>query len=159
MISVLSLVVILFSMAATVAASSSKNYRSHLSGDNEVPVVITNAQGQAIFKRDGKELHYKLIVANIDNVSQAHIHIQNPDAMTGPVVAWLYPDSPPAVLIPGPTNGILAEGVITASDLVGPLTGGSLGDLIAAIEQGTAYVNVHTTANPSGEIRGQFHNH
>ena len=42
------------------------NSRTHLSGDEEVPVRVTNAQGQAIFKLndDGTELHYKLIVAN-----------------------------------------------------------------------------------------------
>jgi hypothetical protein len=153
--------VILLSMAATVSASSSKNYRTHLSGDEEVPVVVTNAQGQALFKlsKDGNELHYKLNVANIENVTQAHIHLGATGA-TGDVVAWLYPVSgPPATLIPGPTNGTLAEGIITTDDLVGPLIDNTLADLLAAIVAGNTYVNVHTSANPPGEIRGQLHNH
>jgi hypothetical protein len=153
------LVMLLFGMATTVSASSGKHFRAFLDGESEVPVVITNAHGKAFFKRVGDQLEYRVIVGQIDNVTQAHIHVQNPGAQTGPVVAWLYPDGPPAVEIPGTSNGMLANGNVTASDLVGPLSGGSLDDLFAAIEAGTAYVNVHTTANPPGEIRGTLHEH
>lgn len=36
------------------------------------------------------------------------------------------------------------------------LTAGDLKSLIAAIRSGSAYVNVHTTRFPAGEIRGQL---
>src|SRR3954466_1145150 len=67
-ISILCLVALLLSIASTATASSSKNFNTHLSGGNEVPVVVTNAQGQALFKlsKDGTVLHYKLNVANIE---------------------------------------------------------------------------------------------
>jgi hypothetical protein len=157
---ILSLVVLLLSLAATASASSAKNFRTHLSGGEEVPVVVTNAQGQAIFQlsKDGSSLRYKLIVANIENVTQAHIHLA-PVGVNGSVVAWLYPSAPPAQLIPGRTNGILAEGELTSANLVGPLAGGSMEDLLNAILEGNAYVNVHTSQFPPGEIRGQIHNH
>jgi hypothetical protein len=138
----------------------------HLSGDNEVPPRVTNAQGQAMFKlsADGTELSYRLIVANIENVVAAHIHLGPPTCQC-PVVAFLYGNAPPSG---GRTQGVLATGVITAEDLVGPLAGQPLSALVAAIEAGNTYVNVHTRdtslpANqaqagnfPGGEIRGQI---
>ena len=133
------------------------NFRAHLSGGEEVPPVDTRAQGQAVFQlsRDGSELSYRLIVANIQNVTQAHIHMA-PRGENGPVVAWLYPEGPPAELIPGRFNGVLATGTITADDLVGPLAGAGLEDLIEAMLAGDLYVNVHTSQFPPGEIRGQI---
>jgi hypothetical protein len=152
----LALIAILI-LAGTALANENRNFTASLKGRNEVPAVETNAQGQAIFhlSKDGTELHYKLIVANIENVTQAHIHLA-PAGENGGVVAWLYPGSPPAQLIPGRSDGILAEGTITADDLVGALAGASLSDLVDAMESGGAYVNVHTTAYPAGEIRGQI---
>ena len=82
----------------------------------------------------------------------------------GPVVAFLYGTVPPGG---GPERGVLSTGTITASNLIGPLAGHPLSDLVAAIIDGMAYVNVHTDdgvapANtgpgdfPGGEIRGQM---
>jgi hypothetical protein len=76
--------------------------------------------------------------------------------MNGPVVAWLYPAAPPSVLIPGRFQGVLAAGVITEANLVGPLAGQTLGDLIERMEAGETYVNVHTLNYPAGEVRGQI---
>ncbi|MCK3684172.1 CHRD domain-containing protein [Maribellus sp. YY47] len=129
------------------------NFRAHLSGENEVPAVWTDASGQAIFQlnKEGTELSYKLIVDSIENVLMSHIHFA-PAGQNGPVVVWLYPSSAPPVLIPGMTSGILAEGVITDANLAGI----TLMDLIDTIYAGGAYVNVHTSQNRGGEIRGQI---
>jgi len=134
-----------------------KNFTAHLSGDQEVPSNASLAQGQVIFQlsKDGSELSYKLIVANLENVQAAHIHLA-PVGANGGVVVWLYPSGPPSVLIPGTTNGILAQGVITSANLVGALSGKTLTDLINEFNAGNAYVNAHTNpAYPGGEIRGQ----
>jgi hypothetical protein len=41
--------------------------------------------------------------------------------------------------------------------LEGPMAGKTLeGDLVKAIQNGEAYVNVHTVQNPNGAIRGQI---
>jgi hypothetical protein len=144
-------------VATTAALAATRNFRTHASGRYEVPANDSKAQGQAIFQlnKDRTELHYKLIVANIQNVTQAHIHLA-PAGQNGPVVAWLYPSAPPAQLIPGRTQGILGEGIITEANLVGPLAGQPLSDLIEAIETGNAYVNIHTSQFPPGEIRGNL---
>lgn len=155
-LSVMALLVV--GAAPALSQGPHENFRTHLTGDEEVPAVETQAQGQAIFKlsADGESLDYKLIVANIENVTMAHIH-QGAAGTNGPPVVWLYPeDGPPPAEIPGRTQGVLAEGTITADDLVGPLAGASIQDLITDIQDGNAYVNVHTTQNPGGEVRGQI---
>lgn len=141
----------------SAAKDNQRNFKTHLKGENEVPSVATNAQGQATFKlsQDGESIHYKLIVANIENVRMAHIH-NAPAGENGGVVVWLYPSSPPPQLIEGRFQGVLAEGTITADDLVGSLAGQSLEDLLDLMKAGNTYVNVHTTQNPGGEVRGQI---
>jgi hypothetical protein len=140
------------------AVHRQRNFRTHLNGENEVPAAETNARGQAVFKvsKDGSSIDYKLIVANIENVTMAHIHLA-PAGVNGPVVVWLYPDAPPPQLIEGRFQGVLAEGTFTAENLVGPMAGATLDDLVEAIEAGNTYVNVHTGQFPAGEVRGQIH--
>lgn len=149
------LVVALFAAVGSVAADSERNFRTHLSG--EEAGVETLGQGQAIFQvsKDGDSIYYKLIVSNIENVTMAHIHLA-PPGQDGPPVVWLYPSAPPPQLIPGRFQGVLAEGVITQANLVGPLAGQPFSALIEAIENGNTYVNVHTSQYPAGEIRGQI---
>lgn len=158
-ITMLSLMVVLLIFTGTATASAGpKNFRAHLAGENEVPAVDTVSQGQAIFQLsdDGTSLHYQLIVANLDDTLQSHIHV-GPAGANGPVVAFLYPSAPPAQLIEGRFSGVLAEGDITAADLRGPLAGKTLDDLVAEMVAGNTYVNAHTVTNPGGEIRGQIH--
>ena len=142
---------------ALKSAGMKMNFRAHLTGDQEVPAVETNATGQAVFQlsKDGLILSYKLIVANIEDVRMAHIHLA-PAGINGGVVAWLIPSGPPPILIEGKSNGILAEGVITADNLVGVLAGEPLEALVEAMKSGDTYVNVHTSEFPGGEIRGQI---
>jgi hypothetical protein len=79
-----------------------------------------------------------------------------PPGVPGPGIAWLYPAAPPAQHIPGRFQGVLAEGVITDANVVGPLAGQGVAALVAAIRVGNAYANVHTVQFPPGEIRGQI---
>lgn len=151
-------------LAMGVATNGGKNATASLSGDNENPVRETGARGNAVFhlSKDGTELSYKLIVANIDNVVQSHIHLGGPDD-NGPIVVFLYG------LVPsggGRVDGVLAQGVITEADFIGPLAGMTMDVLIAAMQTNGAYVNVHTNDGvaptntgpgdfPGGEVRGQ----
>jgi hypothetical protein len=146
-------------LVGLAVAGMNRNYSVHLNAGNEVATVpvVSDAQGQAIFhlSKDGESLSYKLITANIENVTQAHIHIGAPGT-NGGVIVWLYPDGPPPQLIPGRSDGILAEGTITSANLVGDLAGGALADLVELLNTQMAYVNVHTSQYPAGEIRGNF---
>jgi hypothetical protein len=165
------IVFVLGMVAVGVAvAGLNRNTTTHLKGTFEVPARATNAQGQAIFhlSKDESQIEYKLIASNIENVFQAHIHMAAA-GVNGAVVVWLYPSTTPGAGPPGGgrTDGVLAEGTITAANLVGPLAGHPLSDLIAAIEGGNAYVNIHTNDGvapadtgagdfPGGEIRGNL---
>lgn len=139
------------------AAGHETRFRAHLAGDAEVPPNDSRATGQATFtlSADGTTLEYRLVVANIRDVTMAHIHMA-PAGESGPVVAWLYPEAPPPQLIPGRTQGVLATGTIDDADLMGPLAGMTVAELMAAIAAGDTYVNVHTNGLPGGEVRGQI---
>jgi hypothetical protein len=140
-----------------LASAQSATFRATLYGKNQSPPITTPAHGTAVFtlSKSGKSLHYRLYVADIENASMAHIHI-GLAGEEGPVAAWLYPSKPPAVVKKGEFTGVLAEGIITASSLMGPLQGKTIAALVDDIKAGRAYVNVHTTAHPAGEIRGQI---
>lgn len=163
------IVLLLFALltigVSTAAARGPRHtFHARLSGHAEVPPVASDAVGQALFRLndDGEALHYRLLVRNIIDVTQAHIHC-GPRGENGPVVAFLYPDAPPAQLIPGLFSGLLAQGVRTDANIVpqpdSPVCPGgvaNLHDLISQMRHGNTYVNVHTLANPAGEIRGQI---
>jgi hypothetical protein len=139
---------------AATALMAKSTFVASLSGDG----AGTNSRGvgEAVFRFDpsGDEVHFRLNVANIRNVTMAHIHVAMTPGGNGPPVVWLYPDAPPPSLVPGRTQGGLGSGSFSAGDLVGPLAGMTLEDLRSAIEEERAYVNVHAQANPGGEIRG-----
>ena len=163
------------SPASTAAAPSgsteagvggSRTYIAHLVGDNEVPANASQGQGQFILtlEKDGT-LSYKVISSNIHNVVASHIHL-GPLGSNGPIVQFLY-GQPPVAAGGGLQDGILAQGTINGSGLIGPLAGKKLADLIAAMDAGNTYVNVHTNDGDAptgtgpgdlsaGEIRGQI---
>ena len=140
-------------LGGVAAADNERNFVAHLAGDHETPPNDSLAQGQAIFHvdDDGSSATFKLIVANIENVIAAHIHLA-PVLVAGPIVVPLFSGAPS-----GRFDGILAQGTFTAANFTGPLAGHPFSDLIDAMVNGNTYVNVHTTANPGGEIRGQIH--
>lgn len=152
-------------------AGLNRNWSVHTSAAMQVPVNASQGQGQAIFRlsSDGSELDYKLIASNIENVFMAHIH-QGAPGVNGPIVVWLYPST---AAVPGPAgsgrhDGVLSEGTIRASNLVGPLAGQPLSALVTLMNGSGAYVNIHTNdgiaplnTGPGdlfpGEIRGDIH--
>lgn len=157
----LALVVALAGLVTVGLAIAGTNFNVRLTGEAERPMPVdTDGQGRAIFhlSKDGTALRYKLIVTNLEDVTQAHIHCGSPE-VAGPVVAFLFAFDPAGVT----QNGVLAAGMITDANVIDrpsstQCPGGvsSFADLLAKIESGQAYVNVHTIDFPAGEIRGNF---
>jgi hypothetical protein len=139
------------------APTGQADFAARLTGDEQVPSVATAALGTASFwlNPEGTELRYQLTVAQLDNVTMAHLHLGT-FGKNGPPVVWLYPSAPPMKQIDGLSNGVLSAGTITAADLVGPMAGKTIADLVTAIRANDIYVNVHTRDHSDGEIRGQL---
>ena len=149
-------------LGSTVSAEPI-TFRSVLSGRDEVPARDTRARGVATFRLDGEatELGFQLVVANIENVFAAHIHC-GIAGVSGPIGVTLFMGAPGG----GRTDGVLAAGSVTGPDPGNACGWATLADVVAAVESGNAYVNVHTNDGvdppntgpgdfPGGEIRGQ----
>lgn len=143
----------IFLAASLGLAASHYGHKAMLTGKDVVPAVETKASGEATFavSKDDKEITYTLTVKDIENATAAHIHAGKKGENGGPL----------AGLFAGPKkegaySGELAKGTITDKDLMGPLAGKTVKDLVKIIKEGGAYVNIHTEKNPNGEVRGQI---
>lgn len=153
------LVVATAGLTTTIFAQQNMNiFTANLSGSNEVPPVTTTGSGIAIFQvlpvGHQQVMSYQLNLKNITGVTGVHIH-SGKQGENGPVVAGLFNPSmsaPPT----GAINGRLVAGTLTSSELTGPLHGNEISALVNMIRSGGAYVNVHTTQNQNGEVRGQI---
>jgi hypothetical protein len=114
---------------------------ARLTGDQEVPPVVTEASGTARFTLDEGRgtLHFRVDVADIDNVTASHIH-KAPVGVNGPIVFPLF---------------LPVDGTFDADN---PIGGGGMPNAEALVDllTGYHYTNVHTTDYPNGEIRGQI---
>jgi hypothetical protein len=126
-------------------------FAANMTGKEEVPPVDTQATGEAIFvpiQPRNDTIDFYVNATGIKAVTQAHIHSGSPGE-NGPIVATLFTLNPVQ-------DGVSINGSIAANNLEGPMQGKTVADLLDAIKNNTAYVNVHTEANPNGEIRGQL---
>lgn len=123
-------------------------YTFSLTQAAEVPAPKpTTASGSAQIILYPSSIDYQVNGTSIIGVTAAHIHNAAP-GVQGPIVVTLLSQT-----AGGTVNGVLAKGTLTAANLPAGVT---LDALKALILSGNAYINVHTTANPSGEIRGQI---
>lgn len=137
------------------ASAQQQRFIANLSGGKGVPETPATGVAKFTLSADGKSLSYVINVTNINSVIGAHIH-SGSAKQNGPIILFLFGNPTMTGPPTGKVNGLLSKGNSTASDLKGPLAGKQLTDLVNLIKSGNAYVNVHTTQNPKGEIRGQI---
>nr|WP_290666696.1 CHRD domain-containing protein [Ardenticatena sp.] len=125
-------------------------FLANMNGDNEVPPVTTNTMGRARFRLspDETRLQYRVLVRNLVDGTAAHIHCGAP-GVNGPVGATLFSGGPVSI-----ASGVLTQGLLTAPDAGNGCGWLTLADMVADMRAGNTYINVHTLAHPSGEIRG-----
>jgi hypothetical protein len=158
------LTMLVFTSVAYAKPQVLQSFFARLTGKGEVPLRATQARGIANFElMEGEaELSYSVNVSNISNVFAAHIHC-GAVGVNGPVGVTLFAGTPGG----GPISGTLAQGTITAPDVGNGCGWADLAAVVAAINSGNTYVNVHTNDGvaptntgpgdfPGGEIRGQI---
>jgi len=164
----------LLMMVVTAVAADDENIRVHLVGYQETPATI-NSPGSGEFTAkihsDGSAIDYELTYKDLSStVLQSHIHFGRP-GLTGSIVLFLCTNLTPPMGVPTPqscpeTSPATITGTLTAANVIPsapPPAGqgidpGAAGfaEMIKAIRAGAAYVNVHTTNHPSGEIRARL---
>ncbi len=115
-----------------------------------------SSEVKAKFDRALTEVDVKLKVDGGSNVVAAHFHCARP-GVPGPVAFGLF--SPGPLLFDGEqAMGILTNADFTGADCV-PIIGRPVNNIAAlalAMRDGLIYINLHTTDNLPGEVRGQM---
>src|ERR1700722_9938750 len=124
--------------AASAADAATLHFSTSLKGANEVPPHTVPGTGKVTATLDTatKLFTYKVTYAGLTGpATMAHFH--------GPALPGA--NAPPVVPVP-------------ASSLANPMAGAATLDngQIADLKAGKWYFNIHTAANPGGEIRGQL---
>lgn len=122
----------------TAASAATLNYTAKLSGHREIPKTDSKGTGKldATFDTQSKAFNYTLTFDGLSGpATAAHIHGPANRAQSAGVVAPLGDKNPSSPI----------TGTVTLTD-----------DQVKMLRSAKLYVNVHTAANPGGEIRGQI---
>lgn len=146
--------------------------RADLEGFQEVPAISTVASGRfrAWVDTKANTITWKLSYQGLEgDVQQSHVHFGQM-SVNGGVSFFLCSNlgNGPAGTQACPVGPAELTGVITAEQVIGPgaappappgqgIEPGAFAEIVAAIRNGTAYANVHSSKWPGGEIRGQLH--
>lgn len=144
----------------STAVGGSTQYGAILNGANEKPAATTST-GTGVFSAalhpTNNTLSYSVTWTGLTGaINGAHIH--GPADANGVANVLVNFQALPA----GSTNGTITTGAAGAASgnvdlnqavITATVSGDSLKKLL---EAGQLYVNVHTVANPGGEIRGQI---
>jgi hypothetical protein len=152
--------------------------QANLSAANERPAPPApnpagNGTAVLIISDDERSINYTLTYAAVNNVTQGHIHVVNSPDLAGPIILFFCtnvglgsnvpcagagPIPPPQPCPQG--SSVTISGTWTAADLsckdataTSPAVL-SFADAINQLRAGNTYTNVHSTANPGGDIRG-----
>ena len=128
------------------------NFTAALSGGNENPGVVTGSVGTATVSVNlaTQVVTYRVEVYNMPvGVTAGHFHV-GAHGVNGPTVINF-------TVVANTSNDFAISGTASATDLTARAAQGinSWEDFIQALLLNNIYANIHSTANPGGEIRGQ----
>jgi CHRD domain len=145
---------VLAMLVSTRAEAQTFTFTAALHGGNEVPAVVTGSAGTATVTLNTTTgvLTYRVEVYNMPvGTTAGHIHVGAAGVGGPTVINFTIPPG-------GISNDFALTGTATATDLTlrQAFGIGSWDDFQQALLLGNMYVNVHSTNNPGGEIRGQL---
>jgi hypothetical protein len=146
---------------------------AELIGYQEVPALSTTARGhfRAWIDTRSNTINWRLSYDALEGtVTQSHVHFGQ-KSVNGGISFFLCSNlgNGPAGTQACPTPPAEISGTITPDQVIGPgptgtppaggqgIEPGSFDEIAAAIRDGVAYANVHSSKWPGGEIRGQLH--
>ncbi len=127
----------LSAVCVSAASAATVNYTARLSGRGEIPKTDSKGTGK--------------LDASYDTTTKVLSYTLTFDGLTGPATAAHFH---------GPATRVQSAGVMIVigdKNPTSPVTGTATltDDQMKALQSAKMYVNVHTAANPGGEIRGQ----
>jgi hypothetical protein len=171
-LAVIALLGLSVSVVSTSADEGKFSARATLTGFQENLPKLTDGTGTFSATVTATTLTYKLTFSGLTSpVLMSHIHFGQP-GVNGAIFIWLCgtaaPFAGPTGTPPCPAPGVTVTRTVAAADVLpvlGPppasqppsqnLHAGDFAGAVRILKSGDAYVNVHTTNFPGGEIRGQ----
>ncbi len=155
-----SLSAVVFAVVLPVLAHSATVYTAVLTGASEVPPTGSTAFGSIVVTLNGNMLTVAESFSGLTGgvATGAHIHCCGPLGVNEPIAV-------PFGAFPATTSGTYTNTfdlTLTSTYTAAYLTaqGGTAASgesaLIAALNAGQTYANIHDAVNPGGEIRGQL---
>ncbi len=120
-----------------IIVEDDKGYFADLNGAAQSPAVVTNATGSGVFSMDksGQHLQFKVVAQGLSGaITSAHFHLG----------------------AAGSNGGVLLDvsSFIFGNTIIGTVA--LPASFAADVAAEKVYFNIHTAANPGGEIRGQL---
>jgi hypothetical protein len=144
----------LSALAFTPIAGADVVFQARLTGDQEVPPVVTDTTGrfEILVNPSQTEGEYTLRVESGVRVTQSHFHC-GPAGVNGPVIVFLAGFHAPGWDVDGKW---VSNATVTDANVVNTACGATLAAIFEQARNGRVYVNVHSVAHPGGVIRGQL---
>ena len=150
----ISLGILVVSLMSMPAFAQQMSFNANLSGGTLSPSVNTVATGTAKFNLESNgNIAYNIDVKNLKGVIGAHISLQNGTDLAQVFNPYVQVNGRSEIPT-GQVNGQLSKGIITESDLSGPLSGKNVTDLTTLMKNNSVYVVVRTVGHENGEIQG-----
>jgi len=153
------------STLALANAALAETLHVQLTSYEEVPALSSAASGafRAFIDDAAGTIRYELSYSGLEgDVRMSHIHLGQV-GVSGGISIWLCQTASfvdPTGLAPTCAQSGTVTGLLTQANVIGPAGQGiaptEFAEIVAAIRAGVAYVNVHSSVFPGGEIRGQL---